>query len=220
LESQIKNKNRKKMFKLKYGWLPAHWGLKGKTREIAKAEYELSGHDLEKRLLEIRKDEIGERMYNRRICDIDFKYEKIDKKSYHRALANFIIDDKQREQALLDLDFREGIISELEFNKRSATINNEPWVTVINMDFATKNALEGSFELDWNPQFIEKLKSEGYVGPSDDNIINQWFIEVCKNIALEEFDGTGNFTPDANANLETYKRWSSDAEAHGRKGYQ
>ena len=30
-----------------FGWLPGHWGLKGKTKERARAEYELEGYDLE-----------------------------------------------------------------------------------------------------------------------------------------------------------------------------
>ena len=49
------------MFKLPFGTLPGHWGLKGKTREIAKAEYELEGYELKKRLLEIKADEITEK---------------------------------------------------------------------------------------------------------------------------------------------------------------
>ena len=45
--------------KLKFGMMPGHWGLKGKTREIAKAEYELEGFELEERLLEIKQDEMS-----------------------------------------------------------------------------------------------------------------------------------------------------------------
>jgi hypothetical protein len=87
------------------------------------------------------------------------------------------------------------------------------------MDFAGKGALEGSFELDWNEQFVEKLKSEGYSGPTPDNIVNQWFMEVCRNVAMEEFDGTGNFTADSEANLDAMKRWSSETLPAGRKGH-
>ena len=90
------------------------------------------------------------------------------------------------------------------------------------MDFGGKTALEGSFELDWNDQFVEKLKEAGYTGPTPDIIVNQWFMEVCRNIALEEFDGTGNFTPDSEANLEAVKRWSDDSRGlpAGKKGYR
>ena len=90
------------------------------------------------------------------------------------------------------------------------------------MDFGKSTSLEGSFELDWNDAFVEKLKSEGYVGPSADHLVNQWFMEVCRNVALEEFDGTGDFTADSEANLEAMKRWSFETEVYkdGRKGYK
>jgi hypothetical protein len=53
-------------FKLPFGWMPGHWGLKGKTRLRAQAEYELSGMELDLRLAEIdhaddvEKDAVGQ----------------------------------------------------------------------------------------------------------------------------------------------------------------
>ena len=35
------------MNKIPFGWLPASWGLKGKSRELAEAEYYLSGYELD-----------------------------------------------------------------------------------------------------------------------------------------------------------------------------
>ena len=57
------------MPKLPFGTLPGHWGLKGKTREIAKAEYELEGYALELQLLLIKKDELSEDEYLKRYND-------------------------------------------------------------------------------------------------------------------------------------------------------
>ncbi len=210
------------MFKLPFGTLPGHWGLKGKTREIAQAEYELVGFDLEKRLLELKQDDIGDTAeYTRRMWDIELKYNKLNQKEYHRRLLTLIKDDKQRQLAEVELDHREGLIKELEYEKRTATILEQPWVTVLNMDFNNKTSLEGSFELDWNEFFVEKLKGEGYSAPTPDLIVNQWFMEVCRNVALEEFDGTGNFTADSEANLEALKRWNgSESYPEGRKGYK
>jgi hypothetical protein len=87
------------------------------------------------------------------------------------------------------------------------------------MDFGGKKSLEGSFELDWNEIFVESLKKEGYEGLTADSIVNQWFMEVCRNVALEEFDGTGNFSADSEANLETVKRWNSESIGNNRKGH-
>ena len=207
------------MFKLPFGWLPGHIGLKGKTREIAKAEYELEGYELEVRLLEIRQDELDAEDYKKKMLDLRLKYKKISDKEYYRYLADMIEDPKKKELALLELDYKEGKLGQIEYEKKAATARGEPWVTVLNMDFNRANSLEGSFELDWNEYFVEKLTSEGYQGSSPDRIVNQWFMEVCRNVALEEFDGVGNFTPDSEANLEAMKRWSQESLPEGRKGY-
>jgi hypothetical protein len=210
-----------KMFKLPFGSLPGHWGLKGKTRAIAQAEYELEGYELECRLLEIEKDNYKARDYDVKLATINFKYSKINEFEYHRTLANAIEDVTQRELAILEVDRREGKVSDLEYEKKTATLKGEPWVTVINMDFSKGSALEGNFELDWNDQFVEKLKKEGYSGPTPDNIVNMWFMEVCRNVAMEEFDGQGDFTGDSAANLEAVKRWSTEVEITGnRKSYR
>jgi len=210
------------MPKLPFGILPGHWGLKGKTREIAKAEYELTGYELEKKLLSLKEDELDPKEFKKRMIDLEFKHGKITKHEQLRYLCNIIEDEKQRTLALLELDYKEGLLTNNEYQKQSATLNGEPWVTVISLGFGGKTALEGSFELDWNDFFIEDLKTKGYNGPTPDNIVNQWFMEVCRTIALEEFDGTGDFTADSAANLEAMKRWNSTTEsyANGRKGYQ
>jgi len=208
------------MFRLPFGTLPGHWGLRGRTRAVAQAEYELSGYELDQKLLEIDRESYTKEEYDRRLLELDLKHKKIDEKEYHRKLIGFIQDPKQAALAELELEHKEGKVSELEYAKRSATIKGEPWVSVLNMSFGGKNSLEGSFELDWNDQFVEKLRSEGYTGPAPDNIVNQWFMEVCKNIALEEFEGVGNFAADAEANLETVKRWSGESQDGGRRSYQ
>jgi hypothetical protein len=189
--------------------MPGAWGLKGKTRDVAQAEYELEGYELERRLLKIKEDEYSSKEVARRGIDIDYRYHKITQMEQLRLLAELIDDDQQRSLAMLELDLRENKITDLEFQKQSATLRKEPWVTVLNMDFAGAKSLEGSFELDWNSFFVDQLTESGYQGPTPDAIVNSWFMEVCRNVALEEFDGTGDFTADSQANLETMKRWNS-----------
>lgn len=205
-----------------FSWLPGHWGLAGKTRAAAQAEYELEGYERDEKLLSIRRDEMSEEDYNQRLLDLMLKYDKITRSEYNRELANMISDEKLRALSLLGLDLRDGKIGDTEYSKQCATLKGEPWVTVLNMDFDKGNSLEGSFELDWNDAFVAKLKAEGYKGISDDVIVNQWFMEVCRNVAMEEFDGTGDFTADSEANLDAMRRWSIDVDVHqnGRKGYK
>lgn len=210
------------MFRLPFGVLPGHWGLKGKTKEIAKAEYELKGYDLDVRLLEIRKDEMSEDEYKSRSFDIERKYNRINDYEYKLMLASLIRDEVQREVAKLEIEYSNGHMGDLEYQKALANVKKEPWVTVLSMDFGGKSSLEGSFELDWNEYFVEKLKSEGYAAPTPDAIVNQWFMEVCRNVALDEFSETGDFEVDSAANLHALKRWSSASTTmdNNRKGYR
>lgn len=146
---------------LPFGWAPAHWALKGKLRDIAKAEYELEGEALERRKLEIN---IGER------------------------------SDEEIEIEELKLDHKFGKIDELELEKQIATAKSEPWVTIKSFETDPDNPRFGGVELDWNDEFIRNLEKHGY-GPSpvQDDIVNDWFNDVCRTIALEAFDGVGDF---------------------------
>jgi len=205
-----------------FSWYPYSWGLAGRSLEVARAEYELTGYELKARLLEINKEDMSEVDYNQKLWDLQKKFGKIDEKTYKRNLIALIKDDVKKAIASLELDYEEGKIPQLEYEKKRATLRNEPWVNVVNMDFSKGSSLEGSFELDWNEPFVEKLKSEGYSAPSSDLIVNQWFMEICRNVAMEEFDGTGDFTADSEANLEAMKRWTGPKESfsNGRKGYK
>lgn len=70
--------------------------------------------------------------------------------------------------------------------KDLATQNKEPWVAVLNTHVNKENIRNGFFELDWNEYFVLQLRSAGYRGESDEDIVNQWFTELCKNVAAEE----------------------------------
>ena len=204
-----------------FSCLPASWGLQGKSRQIAEAEYLLTGYELEEKLLYINADMYSTKEFKTRLIDLLFKHGKIDKKGQMRRLVELIEDEQQKALATLELDFKEGIITDTQYQKSMATLKKEPWITVLNVGFDGKAALEGSFELDWNEYFITDLESKGYVGPTPDSIVNQWFMEVCRNVAMEEFDGTGDFTSDSAANLETMKRWNSSETIPGnRKGHR
>lgn len=208
------------MIKLKFGYMPAHWGLKGKSRDVAQAEYELAGYELETRLLEINIADYPAETVARKQLDLNKQYKKITETEYNRCLVELIQDPQQKALAALELDSREGKISDMEYSKQTATLRNEPWVTVISMDFSGKNSLEGSFELDWNEPFVDKLNAEGYDGITPDVAVNMWFMEVCRNVAMEEFDGTGNFTADSEANLDAVKRWGSESSVTGRRTHK
>ena len=79
--------------------------------------------------------------------------------------------------------------------KDRATKLKEPWVGVLNTHINKDNVRNGFFELDWNEQFVLKLKQEGYGfdGDLDEEIVDRWFRELCANVVVDgDFGGAVN----------------------------
>jgi len=72
--------------------------------------------------------------------------------------------------------------------KQMATAKGEPWVRVVNVSLDSDNIGNGSFELDWNDIFLAKLIRAGYKGKTDNDIVDQWFTDVCRNVLNENFE--------------------------------
>jgi len=82
----------------------------------------------------------------------------------------------------LDIDLKFQRITRPEFEKQGATLRNEPWVNVINASFNPKEGINGVyFEFDWNAQWIEFLRINGYIGHTDEQIVDDWFADVCRS---------------------------------------
>lgn len=137
--------------KLPFWMLPASWGLKGKTRAIAEAEYMYEGKELEEKLAELNAD-----------------------------------TDEDKEIAVLAVKLKHEEISQDAYDKAVATIRKEPWVNVVKMGVNPSNVAAGYFELDWNEEFIAMLYENGYVGQSDEEVVNKWFNDVCRTVLIQE----------------------------------
>lgn len=61
---------------------------------------------------------------------------------------------------------------------------SKPDVKILKFDFDPANPKIGSLELDWNKQFIKLLIDHGYRGNSDEELVDKWLNDVCRNIAL------------------------------------
>lgn len=70
--------------------------------------------------------------------------------------------------------------------KEKATEAKEPWVEVLQTHVNKDNIRNGFFELDWNEYFVLQLRSAGYIGATDEEIVDQWFSELCRNLGAEE----------------------------------
>jgi hypothetical protein len=61
----------------------------------------------------------------------------------------------------------------------------EPYVAVLETKVNVDNPRNGFFELDWNEHFVTQLKNAGYSGETDEEIVDQWFQDLCRNVGAE-----------------------------------
>lgn len=183
--------------KFPFGWSPSHWGLKGKLREVARAEHELEGEAFEREMLRINLAGRNEEEMARVGLRIDLDYKRITEEEYDRNLLELRkpnITEKEYKEAELKLDLLYKKITQDTYDKESATLLEEPFVRCIQISTDPNNPGIGSFALDWNKAFVLYLEEHGYgPAPNDEEIIDQWFTELCKNVALDAFDGIGDF---------------------------
>jgi len=90
---------------------------------------------------------------------------------------------KEAETRLLDIVEQERLA---KLNpKEQATESKEPWVGVLQTHVAKDDIKNGFFELDWNEFFVLQLRQAGYSGATDEEVVDQWFQELCRNIGNE-----------------------------------
>jgi len=193
--------------KIPFRFLPASWGLVGKSYEKAKAEYELSGLELKLKLTEIEHGENSTQVSLVKI-EHDLANKTISQYEHDCKVAEILkSSEKELKLNLLEIQYKHHKITKLEYDKQLATAKDEPWVSVIKISVdPADNSKLGELELDWNDKFVEDLKSQGYTGVNDYMIIDSWFTMVCAAVANEQ--GIQN-----NIDLsETFKKMERDLD--------
>lgn len=71
--------------------------------------------------------------------------------------------------------------------KALATAAGEPWVNVLGIEVDPENPGAGAFELDWNDVFVARLIKSGYQGKTDQDIVDNWFQDVCRHVVMETY---------------------------------
>ena len=64
--------------------------------------------------------------------------------------------------------------------------SEEPRVKVLQVNVNPDNPKNGFFELDWNNEFVNMLKQNGYSGESEEEIVDRWFQSLCRTIGNEQ----------------------------------
>jgi|TARA_B110000977_G_scaffold20291_1_gene24362 hypothetical protein len=79
-------------------------------------------------------------------------------------------------------------LKDQKLEKELATIDNTPWVKVINVSMKDpKDPSTGFFELDWNDAFVQSLHDAGYSGREGSEVVDQWFNDLCRGVISDEF---------------------------------
>lgn len=139
--------------------------------------------------------------YDLQIVDLDFPEDTLPRSIalIHVEHDNLRIDDYTRDYhiaelqnpdkdkvetliALLDVDLAHGKITELAHAKEKATLLEEPWIGIVDQGFDADKGINGIyFEFDWNESWIVYLRMNGYIGASDEQVVDQWFSDVCRS---------------------------------------
>lgn len=71
-----------------------------------------------------------------------------------------------------------------ELDRNTKKNSNEPWVEVVgeNYDESTKQV---ELKLDWNTAFIKMLRTNGYSGRDEQEIVDKWFKRLSEDIASD-----------------------------------
>jgi hypothetical protein len=72
--------------------------------------------------------------------------------------------------------------------KEIATEKGEPWVSVLDIELDPENPGNGAFELDWNEYFIKRLWKAGYRDEDENDMVDRWFQDVCRQVVLETYE--------------------------------
>ena len=108
-------------------------------------------------------------------------------KDLARATEERVKQEQEAERARVEAERakEEERIAKLTPKER-ATEAKEPWVAVLDTHVNKENVRNGFFELDWNEYFVLQLRSAGYTGATDEEIVDRWFNELCRNVGAEE----------------------------------
>ena len=70
--------------------------------------------------------------------------------------------------------------------KEQADKDGKPYVEVLSTNIDPENPTDGYFELDWNDKFITQLVRAGYKGDKQEDIIDSWFTDLCRQMLIIE----------------------------------
>ena len=136
-----------------------------------------------------------------RKIDIDLAHERLSPYEAARQKATIQTrSGRERDLRLLQVDHEFKHIDRHTYDKQRAILCDEPWIAIINSGFDPTKGVDGVFfEFDWNAQWIAFLKKNGYEGVTDEQVVDDWFTDVCRSHSAAEL--AGSMMPSRNLHL-------------------
>jgi hypothetical protein len=192
-----------------FGWLPGSWGMRGKTRDRAEAEYYFDGHELDSRIVDID-FEVGTKDHSAAKARVDFKHKKTDEFEYDKRIVEieYAGDPKALATELLRVHHKHGNVTDYEFAITSAEIQfdgDELALRKLEIDFEVGKIEKTAYE-----KAVANIKKEPYITVLDSQFdpkegIEGLFFEFDWNdqwIALLQSHGYNGVTED-----DIVKQW-------------
>lgn len=148
-------------------------------------------HDLEILNLDFPKNTLEKKKAK---LAVELAHDKISAYDFDIGIAELDTPDAdsvERALAILEVDHKHGKVDDHNFKKDRATLNEEPWIGIVDQGFDPGKGLNGVyFEFDWNEHWIVYLRMNGYMGMSDDQVVDQWFSDVCRSQGVAPMQAT------------------------------
>lgn len=203
--------------RLPFKLIPAHWGLSGKSLELAKIDYyikdpyeaemaraKLIDDDIERQKTEMRIDKkyskitdsqyevsminlnnelISEVDYKKAVLQIRKKYKELSEREYMESELELMPDSKEKELMTLALLYKYHEITEDDYQKGVATINEKVWWK---LTVTSDSNEEVEVSLDYNEFFVKTLQETGHPGNDENEIVDFYVKDLGRKLATGE----------------------------------
>ena len=154
----------------------------------------VSSHDYEMGMLDLQYDSPELKQtdeYKLKKLKLQNSYEEIS--DYDYAIQSYMIVNKdktinEKKIGQLDIQLRYGQIEQSDYEIQKAQLENRPLALVRLIYDKETNPDEGYFDVKFNKLFVSLLKSRGYAGSNDDEIVDQWVDLQYKSVAASLSD--------------------------------
>lgn len=125
----------------------------------------------------------------REIAKIEYSYKDGIEKDHLLCEKIYAADSIEYKKEKLNIDKKYKVISDTEYDMALATLEQRPYVIALHIGYVTDidGSKKLSFEFDWNEFFIKDLKNQGYPGYTEDELVNNWFIDTCGQISGNDY---------------------------------